>query len=693
MNKNIIFAISILTGIFTYGQSNKEDSKVTNKKEKTIEEVVIQSSRSPKIVKKEGKYEVSVVGKDFQDTPSVWEGMKQIPLLSISEGAPIKVQGKVAIVEVNGIQLQMDSADLESYLKTLDPKNIKKITIDTTPDSSYGSEVYAVVNITLNQREGSYQIGANTTNGIRTKFYNSTGVNYGVSKSKFRLYTSYNFGYTPTHTQSEVQQIIADTPLLSVNYRDKNIARSHKFFINGTLDLGEKSVIDFTGTYAISNSSKVGLTQNETFNRGIEVEAGGKFLQLSQTFKHEFNDDNTLKVGSHQVFNKGNSEILGTFNSLQTDYQKTNTITPIIIAFTDYTNKNKLGKTSVGIKFHNINVENKNQNVYQSFVLDAPFNYNEKVLASYINHSFSLSKGKSLRLGLRSETSYIDYTFTEGTKSYHNKNDYTNLLYDISYNWSSGSWDNNLTFRKQIFRPNYNYLNPFQRVSTDVTYTSGDSEIVPTKFFTLSYQTLKNKWAYFALAGYFKDFTSSFYDLENNRINSTYKNFENVYVGQLGTEYNNSFFNRKWTTKVSATLQYVKLNDTEYEKMISKSSASLILSTNNVITLSKTLKLNINYELTPTNKDGLLKHYTRQRLDLTLSKKINSNLNMMFFAYDIFKTDRVWHETTVPNYFYGNKSYGDMRAFGIILKWNITGKSYKRGNIEETTDNTIDRLK
>ncbi|WP_374096353.1 outer membrane beta-barrel protein [Riemerella anatipestifer] len=638
MNKNIIFAISILTGIFTYGQSNKEDSKVTNKKEKTIEEVVIQSSRSPKIVKKEGKYEVSVVGKDFQDTPSVWEGMKQIPLLSISEGAPIKVQGKVAIVEVNGIQLQMDSADLESYLKTLDPKNIKKITIDTTPDSSYGSEVYAVVNITLNQREGSYQIGANTTNGIRTKFYNSTGVNYGVSKSKFRLYTSYNFGYTPTHTQSEVQQIIADTPLLS-------------------------------------------------------VKAGGKFLQLSQTFKHEFNDDNTLKVGSHQVFNKGNSEILGTFNSLQTDYQKTNTITPIIIAFTDYTNKNKLGKTSVGIKFHNINVENKNQNVYQSFVLDAPFNYNEKVLASYINHSFSLSKGKSLRLGLRSETSYIDYTFTEGTKSYHNKNDYTNLLYDISYNWSSGSWDNNLTFRKQIFRPNYNYLNPFQRVSTDVTYTSGDSEIVPTKFFTLSYQTLKNKWAYFALAGYFKDFTSSFYDLENNRINSTYKNFENVYVGQLGTEYNNSFFNRKWTTKVSATLQYVKLNDTEYEKMISKSSASLILSTNNVITLSKTLKLNINYELTPTNKDGLLKHYTRQRLDLTLSKKINSNLNMMFFAYDIFKTDRVWHETTVPNYFYGNKSYGDMRAFGIILKWNITGKSYKRGNIEETTDNTIDRLK
>ncbi len=48
--------------------------------------------------------------------------MKQIPLLSISEGAPIKVQGKVAIVEVNGIQLQMDSADLKVILRPLDPK-------------------------------------------------------------------------------------------------------------------------------------------------------------------------------------------------------------------------------------------------------------------------------------------------------------------------------------------------------------------------------------------------------------------------------------------------------------------------------------------------------------------------------------------------------------------------------------------
>lgn len=686
MKRNIIFTLLILTGTLAFGQSNQ--------KEKTIEEVVIKSEKATKIVKKEGKYEVSVVGKDFQDTPSVWEGMKQIPLLSISDGAPIKVQGKVAILEVNGIQMQMDAADLESYLKTLDPKSIRKITIDTTPDSSYGSEVYAVINVQLTQREGSYQMGINTTNGIKTKFYNSTGVNYGLSGTKFRFYTSYNFGYTPTNNKAEIQQVIDVNPLISVGYKDKNISRSHRFFINGTLNLGEKSIIDFSGTYALSNSDKVGISKNENFSRGIEIGSRSNFFQFSETLKHNFNDNNTLKIGSHQVFSKGKSDILGTFNGLETDQQQVDTKTPIIIVFADYKNKNGLGETSAGIKLHNINVENNNQAIFSTSILDAPFKYNEKVLASYISQSFSFSNYRSLRVGLRSESSYINYSFKEGIKEYQNRKDYTNLLYDVSYNWtSSGKWDNNITFRKQIFRPNYNYLNPFQRVSSDITYESGDSDINPTKFFALGYQTMKNKWSLFSLAGYMKDFTSSFYDLENGRINSTYKNFENLYVVQAGTEYNNAFFNRKWVLKASATVQYVKIDDKEYNRMLSKSTPSLIFETNNIINLGRDFKLNVNYEVNPTNKDGLIKHYTNQKLDITLSKKINSNLNIMFFAYDIFKTNRTWEETTVPNYFYGTKKYADIRSFGVILKWNVTGKSYKPGNQEKTNDDTIDRLK
>lgn len=274
------------------------------------------------------------------------------------------------------------------------------------------------------------------------------------------------------------------------------------------------------------------------------------------------------------------------------------------------------------------------------------------------------------------------------------KKDYTNLLYDASYNWaSSKGWEHNISFRKQIIRPNYGSLNPFKTIDKDISTSSGDSEIVPAKIYGLNFQTMKNNWVFFATGLYMRDFISSFFDLENGRINSTYKNFENAYVGSFGTEYTHSFFYGKLNSKASALVQFVKLDDSEYNSMLSKSTPTFIFITNHTLKLGKNYKLNLNYEITPTYIDGLIKHRTDQRLDLILSKKINSNFNVMIFAYDIFKTDKSRSETTIPNYLYGRDYYGDIRSFGVTLKWNFTGKAYKQSAMENTSDNTIERLK
>lgn len=690
MKRSLSIVLIAICGSIVSAQ--KTDSIAYNKT-KAIDEVVITSNRSPKVVKKEGKYEISVVGKDFQDTPSVWEGMKQIPMLNISDGGAIKVQGKVAILEVNGVQMQMTGTELESYLQSLDPKSIRKITIDTTPDSSYGSEVNAIVNITLGQREGTFQVGANTINGIRTKYYNSSGINYGVSGVKFNLYTSYNFSYVPTENEASIHQRIGDSPILSVKYGDKNISRSHRFFVNGKIDLGEKSVLDFSGIYTESNGDRMGVSQNETFNRTTNFDTKGRVLQFSEVFKHDFDDDNTLKISSYQVFSKNYSDNIGVINNVQSDHQKIKSNIPIFIAFSDFSNKNKWGKTNAGLRIHNINVENDNISFIGNHSYLSPFQYNEKVLASYINHSFSLSKNRSLRLGLRSETTMIDYTFKGDTQEYTQKKDYTNLLYDASYNWSSSGWEHNVSFRKQIMRPNYGSLNPFKTIGEDISTSSGDSEIVPAKIYGLSFQTMKNNWMFFVNAVYMRDFISSFFDLDGGRINETYKNFENTYIGSFGTEYTTSLLEGKLTSKASALVQFAKLDDVEYNSMLSKSTPTFIFTTNHTLKLGKNFKLNADYRLVPTYMDGLIKHGKYQRLDLTLSKKINSNFNLMFFVYDIFKTNRSINETTVPHYFYGNNYYGDVRSFGVTLKWNFTGKAYKQSFMENTNDNTIDRLK
>ncbi|VDH06580.1 Uncharacterised protein [Bergeyella zoohelcum] len=204
---------------------------------------------------------------------------------------------------------------------------------------------------------------------------------------------------------------------------------------------------------------------------------------------------------------------------------------------------------------------------------------------------------------------------------------------------------------------------------------------------------MKKNWVFFAMGGYLQDFISSFYDLENDRINSTYKNFENVYVGYFGAEYTTSFFNGKLNSKASALVQFIKIDDKEYNAMLSKSTPTFIFSTNHTLKLGNNYKLNADYRFVPTYIDGLIRHGAYQRLDLTLSKKINSNFSLMVFARDIFRTNRSINETTVPHYLYSNNSYGDVQNFGITLKWNFTGKAYRQSQMETADDNTIDRLK
>ena len=68
------------------------------------------------------------------------------------------------------------------------------------------------------------------------------------------------------------------------------------------------------------------------------------------------------------------------------------------------------------------------------------------------------------------------------------------------------------------------------------------------------------------------------------------------------------------------------------------------------------------------------------------------NFTLFIYAYDVLKTNINWEETTLTNYFYSSKNYNDQRAFGLSMRWNITGETYKKSEIEKIEDNSIDRL-
>ncbi len=616
-------------------------------------------------------------------------------MLKIIDGKDLKIFNKIAIIEINGIQTQMTGNDLESYLKSLDPKNLKKIIIDSNPNASYGSDVHAVVNIILFQKKDNYRLAINATNGTRSNYFNNSGISYSSNFKKVRFYTNYSFEYLLKQNTAEVQQQIENVSLLNLDYTENENQKNHKTMINANFDLGSKDNIDLTLFLNYKNNDKYGVTTNDFYNRVINVGSNNSSQQLAEVWKHNVNDSVSLKIGSYQIFKKSNSTNNTITNLTNIENQNIKSKIPIYIGFIDYFNKNRWGKSSLGLRYNSITVSNNNSVFENASIYLSPFNYYEKVFASYINHSITLTNTKSITLGVRSESSFIDYTFTSfnSSSSYSNNLKYTNLLFNVNYNWITKSqWNNSLSLKKQIQRPNYSYLNPFKSVSSDVIYSSGDYNINPTKIYLTEIQAMKNQWIFIAQAGICKDFISGFYTVNNNAITQTYKNFNTVYLGAVGVEYNNSFFKKRWTTKVNFDVQGFQIDDQKYNNVISNSSLAINLATSSTIDLGKTYKLNIDTMVQPGYKDGLLKHHSTQKIDLTLSKKINQNFSFYFFFYDIFKTYYDWSNTTVPNYFYSSKSYNDECSSGITLKWNITGNRFQKRSVEQLTDDTIDRL-
>lgn len=688
MKKTFILLLTVLISSYTLAQNDTLKIKTT-----ILEEVIVTFNTSLKLKQKNGKHEVSVVGTSFQNTQNAWEGLKQVPMLRASEGGGLKVNNKTAIVEINGVQSQMSGTDLENYLKSLDPKTIKKIEINSNPNSSYGTEVDAVVNIILSQKQDSYRLGLNTTNGYHSKYFNNSNINYAINSKKTRLFTTYNFEYLPKINTSEVIQQIGNQQPLIIDYKENEKQQNHQAFINLNFDLGSKNQIDLSSIFKFSNNDKFGNSFNANFNRNIEILAQNKTIQFAEVWRHFVNDSVSLKIGAYQVFKNSNSNNNALTNNTSPENQFVKTTIPIYIGFLDYSNKNKLGLSALGLRYNDINVKNENNSIINNMNSNSPFQYKEKVFAAYLNHSFDVSKSKSIAFGIRSESTSINYNFENSltNQAYSNKNNYTNLLYNVSYNWQTKKeWDYSLSFRKQIQRPNYSSLNPFKSISNDVIYFSGESQIAPAKLYSFNFETTKNEWSFYMQTGLIKNFISTFTKVENNTITETYRNFKNLYFSGFGLEYNKELFNKKWITKISIDVIYYKQNDNDYT--FDKSIPSTNFITINSIDLGKKYKLNINYTLNNPYKDGLIKHYQKQSLDLAVSKKINTNFSMLLSANDIFKTSYTWEDTTIPNYFYGSKYYNDICSVALTLKWNITGKSYKGRELEKPEGDPIERL-
>jgi hypothetical protein len=360
----------------------------------------------------------------------------------------------------------------------------------------------------------NYRFGVNATNGIKTNYYNFLSGNYAVNVKKTSFYTNYSFNYLPQVNTSKIKRQINDETL-NLKNKENELERKHIWFSNINHTFSKNNILDFTYSFSTNNDVLDGNSSNDSFNRSIAVDKASNIHKLSQIWKYDFNDNASLDLGIHQVFNnQNNSNFANENNNFQN--QGINSEIKLFIGFVNFKYNNVLGYTSLGSRTNKTTVKKENLEGSLSF----PFKLNEQITSFYLNHTFNISKNSSVDIGVRSETTNVSFNFFNPTedKSFANKSNYTNLLYNAAFNWENKEKEtyHSLGFRKTISRPNYSYLNPFQSINRDVTLFEGDFNIVPSKLFVLSYEKFRKNWNYYISSGINSNFISSFYANRNN---------------------------------------------------------------------------------------------------------------------------------------------------------------------------------
>ena len=628
--------------------------------------------------------------------------LRYIPAVSVDLQENVSLEGRTDIVfYVDGIQRDKD------FVSQIDPGKIERVEVMTNPSSKYGADVSGVIQIILS-KEKLYGINGRISVDIPSPptYIMSPGasLDYGYSNMRFyisdRMHLEKFNGFQETNTIRSIsgnsyQQMNIGTGNFSM--MNNNINYGMDWFINeeNTLNyFGDFSYNDFNfNDFKFDNYQMVNdvLTDKQMINQ--DLKSRGKSGYYSLFYKRNFAgtdkelsaqasfydySGNDYQLYNHYIQDISTDEIIDEYTREVIINNKRKSFDLI----TDYTQNLKNSSLEAGAKAYYQWFDN-----VQSFGSDADSNflYDELRLASYLNYSYKFEK-LSIQGGLRAE-------WSETVINSDATNNYFSLLPQFSLiRQFKKSQNVKLNFRRRIYRPGIDELNPFE-VWTDSLHMrkgnpnlqpaySNDAELVYSKNFNSSMVSPKV---------YAKFKTGDFQDISFiNDMGVIESRPENIGKSwEYGFALNFALKLNKWWMingygKVYKSIIYNNDNadDLNQEKISYQTNLTSIM------TLFKTwnLMLMMNYRSPYITYQQT--HYRDPMLIMGLEKEIfkNGKLQIMYLPPYTNKFTFEKYETQTPELF--NSWKGGVNfdyLFAIQFTWSFkSGKKVKE--LERPTD-------
>lgn len=668
-----------------------------------LQKVIVKAVRPKTKLTREG-FQTQVQGTILSDAGMVADLLKQVPRVRVDKDGNCSVFGKgTPEIYVNGRKLTD-----KNELQTISSKDVKNVTVITTPGAQYDAQVNSVIRITTVKKQGygwSGNFQAKYGFAMKNAWQEQANLNYrvggldvfgGLMWSDSYFYDKLGLDEYINGNQHQIYQKSVGR-IDARNYGpDANLGFNYEFNENHTIGLKYK--------FGSGNTKYFTVRQNYSiFQDGVhqgDVNYLNDESDSKQTPMHQADFYYNGKIGKWSI-DLNASAMWRTKDQIQKATETSSELGDQIVCSDSHT-KGKLlaGKLVVsypltdqlnidfGSEYTNSDSHTNNQNE-GGVAASNNSRIKEQNIAAFAEAAWSLGD-YSLNAGVRYEHVKSDY-YAEGVLNPDMSRKYDNVFPNVSLGYDKGKWHSSLSFTAKTYRPSYFRLSGYTRYTSRHSYESGNPNLRPTDAYHLEWDA-QYSWLSFS-AEYIYNKNASVYMMKPFQGNkdialSYYENVDKIQNLKFYLEATSVI--GLWHLDYTVGLVNQFFDASKYVSDYNANRPSLYLDLENTWVLPHHWKARLEYAYQSRNYSELGVNYAWNSLDASISKSfLNNRLVVRLEAEDLLHgQNESWKYNNSYAHF-TRTGIDNTRMFlvNVTYNFNATKSKYKgtgAGNAEKS---------